>query len=143
MTEEIKKVHLDLRKRGSFLDTKLILVWEPQYRTSQDGKYKVRHFQHQKYAILELAEVLLNEDDDFANRLVEADRKEIENNNQRDNRYFAERKSELPERDVEEVDGIFLEVHGNRSARYGLAKTMCDVAGVKIKRGPKERHIEI
>ena len=152
MEYQIKKGHLPLANE----DSKMIVgrrstiegknsSSSPGAKTThrRDKTYQVYFFPTQEQAIFKLAKILSNEDDDFLSRLVEADRMEVENNNQRVNRYFAADESKLPGRTVREVNGTYLELHGNKSYRYDRAKTMCEIAEVEIKWGPSERHIEI
>lgn len=130
MVKEIERVHLDLRKRSSFLDNKLILVWTPLHGVGKDKTYQVRHFKNQQDAILKLGEVFSGENDGFAERLEEMDQEKYQGSNHRGIRYAAENKSELPGRSTHKVGGVHLELNLDMIQKYSLAKEMCEAADI-------------
>lgn len=131
MSEEIQKVHLDLEGKNSILDNKLILVWASPYGAQRDKTYRVRHFEHQYNAILELAKQLANENSDFLDRLVEIDRKKFESIPNR-KRWVAEDRSILPGHKIHEMEGFYLELKHDRIQQGNFAKVLCEAADVEF-----------
>ncbi len=129
MREGVQKIHLSLEKRESITDNRLIPVQARPYRGPKDRTYQVYHFKSQYKAVRKLAVLLSEEDEDFLDRLAEADKKKFETLPNR-RRRISEDKELLPGHETHEVKGFHLELKHDKTQQRKFAETMCEVADV-------------